>query len=128
MTASAEPLLLNTSQSFFLTIDKTRFVPGFSDGEEVEFMPSVTGMPDLPDWMFYRFDNESGTGFLYGSPTTDGELEIEVIALNTHSFETQRLCFKLEIVERESQSVLSSACRSDSPSISRSFSPDFICL
>lgn len=100
-----------------MPISKSLFVPGFADAAEVEFMPSVSGMPQLPDWMFYRLDNESGTGFLYGSPASDGNLEIEVIALNTHSFETQRQSLKLAIVERESQSL---------PPLGRLY-PDFIC-
>ena len=108
---TAETLLLNTSQAFFIPIDKSRFVPGFTDVDEVEYMPSVTGMPELPNWMFYRFDNESRTGFLYGSPTSDGNVEIEVIALNTYSFETQRDSLKLAIIERESELLcLSCTC------------------
>lgn len=101
---TAETSTLYTSQVFFIPINKSRFVPGFTAVDEVEYMPSVSGMPELPDWMFYRFDNESRTGFLYGSPTSSGNVEIQVIALNTHTFETQRDSLKLAIIERDSKS------------------------
>lgn len=102
---AAGALLVNTSQAFFIPIQKSRFAPGFANEDEIEFIPSVAGMPELPEWMSYRFDNESRTGFLYGSPSSDGNVEIEVIALNTHSFETQRDSVKLSIIERDSESI-----------------------
>lgn len=60
-------------------------------------------MPDLPTWMFYRFDDESQTGMLYGSPVSDGDIELEVIALNSRTYDTTRDSFKVTVIERESK-------------------------
>lgn len=54
--------------------------------------------------MYYKFDRESNTGYLYGSPVTDGDIEIEIIALNSHTYDTTMDTLKLTVVERESKS------------------------
>lgn len=72
-------------------------------GAEVELLMSVSGRADLPDWMYYKFDKETSTGYLYGSPVTDGDIEIEIIALNSYTYDTTMDTLKLTVVERESK-------------------------
>lgn len=74
-----------------------------STGAEVELLMSVSGRADLPDWMYYKFDKETSTGYLYGSPVTDGDIEIEIIALNSYTYDTTMDTVRLTVVDRESK-------------------------
>jgi len=62
-------------------------------------------MPDLPVWMKYRHINGTNRAFLYGSPTfdEDGDIEIEVIAMNKYNYDTTKDTIKFTITKRESR-------------------------
>ena len=120
--SNSDSIIANTTEAFFVALKTTEY---FSSGLEtnsssssldtgrsmnnnepsgpVELLMSVAGRADLPEWMYYKFDGKSNTGYLYGSPVTDGEIDLEIIALNTRTYDTTMDTMKLTIVERESE-------------------------
>lgn len=111
-SASSESVALQTTHAFFYPIHGALF-DQVDEEAELEYLPSVAGMPDLPAWMHYRHPNGSHEAFLYGTPTQDGELSIEVIALNKRTFDTYRRTIKFSVTERESK-TMSHRCPIDS--------------
>lgn len=97
---SSEAILLSTTEAFLIPITNSYF-PAMNTSDSLRYLISVQDMPDIPSWMFYRFDDESQTGILYGSPVSDGDIELDVIALNSRTYETSQDSLKLTVVERE---------------------------
>lgn len=120
---NSDSIIANTTEAFFVALRTTEYFPSefevnssstasSNNGQSmnnnepsppVELLMSVAGRADLPEWMYYKFDRQSKTGYLYGSPVTDGEIDLEIIALNTRTYDTTMDTMKLTIVERESE-------------------------
>jgi hypothetical protein len=99
---TSDPILLSTTEAFLIPITRSSF-PAMNTSDPLRYLISVQDMPDIPSWMFYRFDEASQTGLLYGSPVSDGDIELEVIALNERTYDTSQDSLKLTVVERESK-------------------------
>lgn len=134
--------LLNVTQAFFITINKNSFASILnSSTDELEYLTSVTGMADLPDWIHYKYvpkgtsttslhvNTQSGQGtelktngtmsvqgqsinassasvaYLYGSPVEEGDVELEIVAVNKETYQTSRDTIKLTIQEKESKLI-----------------------
>ena len=95
-----------TTQAFFTKITSHELDKAFASGHTIEFVASIAGMPDLPVWMHYRHLNGS-EAYLYGSPseTDDGDIEIEVIAINQYNYDTTKDVMKFRITKRESMTL-----------------------
>jgi len=93
---------LHTTEAFVYAIKKSQFET-LRSSDDVEYMPSVQGMPDLPNWMSYKYPNASRDAYLYGTPISDGDIDIEIIALNKHTYDTHRRTIKFSVSEKESK-------------------------
>lgn len=69
--------------------------------EKVTFNPSLVSFPGLPQWMNYTQNNQTASGYLYGTPTTldVGSLELEVFGENLDTFEASRVLLTIQINE-----------------------------
>lgn len=63
----------------------------------------ISCSPDLPRWMHYRHANGSQQAYLYGSATEDGNIDIEVVALNKYNYETAKETIKFRVTAKESE-------------------------
>lgn len=66
-------------------------------------MPSVAGTADLPSWMHLRHPKDSSLAFLYGSAPNQGELDIELIAINKFNYDTQKTIIRFKVTEIKSK-------------------------
>lgn len=98
-----------TTQAFYIPISKDDFGKEFKPDDEVEFIISIDGMADLPKWINYRHQNSSGKAFLYGTPSLndDMDINIEIIAMNKFNYDTFRDTMKFVIKRKESMHHLS---------------------
>ena len=80
----------------------------YESGHAIEFVASIAGMPDLPVWMHYRHLNGS-EAYLYGAPSAndDGDIEIEVIAIDQYNYDTAKDVLKFRITKRQSMTSIS---------------------
>lgn len=86
--------------------------------DDYEFLSlSVSGMPDLPEWIYYKYvytNHSRHLAYLYGTPPNDylknrhadaddDVIEIEVIALNRNTYDTLRDAFTISVINTESE-------------------------
>lgn len=106
-SAGEQLVPLSTSEAFFQPITPLMFgvqaAASADDVREFEYMPAVAGMPDLPAWMHFRQANGSSASFLYGTPDADGDLLVELVALDRNNYDTHRKIIKFQVAERESE-------------------------
>ncbi|XP_072048096.1 epsilon-sarcoglycan-like isoform X2 [Amphiura filiformis] len=89
---------------FHHTLNKDNYFDKYSpaSAHPIVFKPSLIGKPGLPGWLNYRqTDPSEGVGYVYGTPSNDnvGNLELEIVGLNTYTYETSRVL--LDIAVRE---------------------------
>ncbi|RWS30331.1 O-phosphoseryl-tRNA(Sec) selenium transferase-like protein [Leptotrombidium deliense] len=101
--AAKTPQSLVTSEAFSAEIHRQYFGNAFTAKDEIEYEASVVGKPDLPHWMFFRNVNSTEKAFLYGSPETVGDFDIEIIAMNKHSYDTFKHTMNFRVIPRESK-------------------------
>ncbi|XP_054168579.1 alpha-sarcoglycan-like [Oppia nitens] len=92
-----------TTQAFFVQITSDTFYKAIAPGDSIEYIASIAGMPDLPVWMHSRHPNSTGRAYLYGSPALndDGDIDIEVIALNQYNYDITKDFMKFRVIKRE---------------------------
>lgn len=97
-----------TTQAFFLQITSDALDKAYESGNAIEFIASIQGMPDLPNWMHYRHTNGTDKAYLYGSPSIndDGDIEIEVIAINQYNYDISKDVLKFRVIKRESMKTI----------------------
>lgn len=100
----SRPQTLYTTEAFFLPINKTWFESLNSVVDaDIEYQASLLDMPDLPKWMHCRHPNGSDSAFLYGAPEEEGDIQIEIIALNKNKYETYRKVISFIVVKKEKE-------------------------
>lgn len=105
--ASRDAFDVFTTEAFFVPIKKESFGRAFDADDEIDFIASIAGMPDLPKWMNCRHVNGSHEAYLYGTPSVndDGDIEIEIIAMNKYNYNTFQDNLKFRITARESMQI-----------------------
>ncbi|XP_071044084.1 epsilon-sarcoglycan isoform X2 [Parasteatoda tepidariorum] len=94
---------VKATEAFLIPISHKWF-PGFSQGDTLEYSMSLLDKPDLPHWMFSQTKNQRDA-FLYGSADNPGRLvQIEIIALNTNTYQTASRVLELKVENRSSVS------------------------
>lgn len=91
-----------TSSCFYFAITNKTFGSAFDPSRNIEYVLSVHGRADLPNWMHFKHLNDSKLAFLYGSPLEKGTIEIEIIALDTFNYDTHKEIVKFKIFEKKS--------------------------
>lgn len=71
--------------------------------DNLELLSSITGFPDLPSWMLFYRKKHSPFGYFYGTPTNDddGDIEIEIILVDTFNYNTTKDRLKYRILNSE---------------------------
>lgn len=92
-----------TTEAFFLTINDGQFGETINSPDPFEFIPTIKGFPDLPNWINYRFPNGSKFAYLYGTPKSPGNFTIEVIAINKRTYDTYQDTIRIQVSPRESE-------------------------
>ncbi|XP_072181128.1 epsilon-sarcoglycan-like [Diadema setosum] len=72
--------------------------------------PSLVSLPSLPQWLKFVQPDASSDGTLYGTPeeTNVGDFNLEIVALNTKTYESSRILSSLYVQENPvSPAVLS---------------------
>lgn len=79
-----------------------------SDYNKIEVMASLSGHPDLPQWMSYFHRPGSEMGYFYGTPAVndDGDIDIEIILLDKYTFNITKDRLKYRIISRERTYIL----------------------
>lgn len=95
-----DPVTVHLSEAFFIAINHKWF-PEFSYGDELEYSASLLDMPDLPNWMFCNHPTNKSEAYLYGSAKELGNIQIEIVALNKHTYETSQKILNLKIESRQ---------------------------
>lgn len=68
-----------------------------------EVIASLSGYSDLPSWIKYFRPKYSPVGYLYGVPplNEDGDIELDIVILDTFTFNTTIDRIKYRIINRE---------------------------
>ncbi|KAL3192870.1 hypothetical protein MRX96_058391 [Rhipicephalus microplus] len=97
--------VLQTTEVFHFYIDKGMFDASIDSYGHTEFRAALLGKPDLPKWMFLRQTGNSNKALLYGSYQDDGELNIEVFAINKYNYKTSLRVISLQVEKRPKEAL-----------------------
>ncbi|KAK6622424.1 hypothetical protein RUM44_002235 [Polyplax serrata] len=86
---------------FVLPVEPAMFNWTRKMGDDFSYRASLLNAPDLPKWIEYLYSKRHKTGFLFGVPPQDQkELEIEIIGLNSRTYETRRRVIHLNVQKK----------------------------
>ncbi|XP_075220419.1 sarcoglycan alpha isoform X2 [Lycorma delicatula] len=91
-----------TTKVFIMPVEP-RLFDWTRDGprNQFSFHPSLLDAPDLPSWMYYRYSDRHGAGFLYGvPPSKQKDFQVEIIGLNRQNYETKRHVVNMNVIEK----------------------------
>lgn len=76
-------------------------------------MASLSGHPDLPQWMSYFHRPGSEMSYFYGTPAVndDGDIDIEIILLDKFTFNITKDRLKYRIINRERKFIQKLLCK-----------------
>ncbi|XP_054917440.1 epsilon-sarcoglycan isoform X3 [Dermacentor andersoni] len=97
--------VLQTTEVFHFYIDKDMFDASIDSYGRTEFRAALLGKPDLPKWMFLRQTGNSNRALLYGSYQDNGELNIEVFAINKYNYKTSLRVISLQVEKRPREAL-----------------------
>ncbi|XP_037577703.1 epsilon-sarcoglycan-like [Dermacentor silvarum] len=97
--------VLQTTEVFHFYIDKGMFDASIDSYGRTEFRAALLGKPDLPKWMFLRQTGNSNRALLYGSYQDNGELNIEVFAINKYNYKTSLRVISLQVEKRPREAL-----------------------
>ena len=71
------------------------------EGKKYRYRPSLRGLPNLPNWMRYKYSRRHKAGFIYGVPPREvgRVVELEVVATDRDTYQTGLLRVLINITQ-----------------------------
>ncbi|KAI4462131.1 alpha-/epsilon-sarcoglycan family member [Holotrichia oblita] len=89
------------TEVFEIVIDQTLFNWTYDNPTQFICQPSLSGAPDLPDWINYIYSDQRNVGYLYGvPPNTPMEVTLDIIGLNRKNYKTEQRQLTITVVEK----------------------------